>query len=113
MMTQAENLTKRPLFTTALVKRMMIGAAIGLAMVSFFVIVTGTGKPEWGDYWRIKPLLLTPLLGAVVGMCYDVTEPLRRIRGWVGVLFFVLSLLGYAIGLWMGLILGLSGTLWN
>jgi hypothetical protein len=112
-MIQIENLTKKPLFTDRLAKRMMIGAAIGLVMVSFFVIVAGKGRPEWGDYWRIKPLLLTPVLGAIVGLCYDVTEPLRQIKGWIGTLFFVLSLLGYAIGLWMGLILGLNGTLWN
>jgi flagellar biosynthesis protein FliR len=40
-----ESLTKKPLFTSAVVKRVMIGAAIGLATVNFFVIVTGTGKP--------------------------------------------------------------------
>jgi hypothetical protein len=82
-MIQIENLTKKPLFTDRLAKRMMIGAAIGLVMVSFFVIVAGKGRPEWGDYWRIKPLLLTPLLGAIVGLCYDVTEPLRQIKGLV------------------------------
>jgi hypothetical protein len=112
-MTQAENLAKRPLFTPALGKRMLLGAAIGLAVISFFVIGTGKGNPAWGEYWRIKPMLLTPALGALVGLCYDITEPLRRINGWVGRLFFVLSILGYFVGIWMSLVLGANGTMWN
>jgi hypothetical protein len=105
--------TTRALFTSALRKRMLLGAGIGLVMISFFVIGTGKGNPAWGDYWRVKPLLLTPFLGAIIGACFDVTEPLRRIEGWLGKLFFILSLLGYFIGLWMALVLGSAGTMWN
>ena len=112
-MTQVENLTKRPLFTPALGKRMLTGAGIALVMISFFIISAGKGSPGWGDYWRIKPLLLTPCLGAITGLCYDVTEPLRRLSGWLGRLFLLVSLLGYFIGLWISLVLGLNGTMWN
>ena len=112
-MAQTKHLTARPLFTAAWKKRMLLGTGIGLFMISFFVISAGRGNPAWGDYWRIKPLLLTPFLGAVIGACYDVTEPLRRLDGWLGRLFLVLSLLGYFIGLWMALVLGLAGTMWN
>ena len=112
-MTQAKNLTTRPLFTAALGKRMLIGAAIGLVIISFFVVLAGKGNPTWSAYWRIKPLLLTPCIGAIIGLCYDVTEPLRQLNGWLGRLFLVLSLLGYVIGLWLGTVLGLAGTMWN
>lgn len=112
-MTNQTQLTTKSFFTPSLGKRMLFGAGIGLVMISFFVIVAGKSNPTWGDYWRIKPLLLTPFLGAIIGACYDATGPLRSIEGWVGKLFFVLSLLGYFIGLWMALVLGLNGTMWN
>lgn len=112
-MTHTRHLTTRPVFTGALSKRMLIGAGIGLALISFFVISAGKGNPAWGEYWRIKPLLLTPFIGAMVGLCYDGTETLRQLNGWWGKLFLVLSVLGYMIGLWLGVVLGLAGTMWN
>ncbi|WPV01454.1 hypothetical protein SNE26_06680 [Mucilaginibacter sp. cycad4] len=112
-MTEIRQFTTRPFFTDALGKRMLIGAGIGLLMISFFVISAGKGSPAWNEYWRVKPLLLTPFLGALIGACYDMTEPLRRLDGWLGRLFLVLSFVGYFIGLWMALVLGLAGTMWN
>jgi hypothetical protein len=112
-MTITNKLTSGPIFTDALRKRMMIGAGIGLLVISFFVISAGKGNPTWGDYWRIKPLLLTPFMGAIVGLCYDATERLRQINGWLGRVFVVLSLIGYFIGLWMGVVLGLASTMWD
>ncbi len=110
---ETKQLIARPFFTAGLGKRMLAGAGIGLVVIAFFVIAAGKGNQAWGDYWRIKPLLLTPLLGAVTGACYDATEPLRRIQDWLGKLFFVLSFVGYFIGLWLSLVLGLAGTMWN
>jgi ABC-type transport system involved in cytochrome c biogenesis permease subunit len=112
-MTTTQPLPANSFFTPLLKKRMLFGTGIALLMISFFVIVAGKGNPAWGDYWRIKPLLLTPALGAIIGLCYDVTQPLRTISGWAGKVFFVLSLAGYFIGLWMSLVLGLAGTMWN
>ncbi|GAB3929881.1 potassium transporter KefB [Mucilaginibacter myungsuensis] len=112
-MTTTEQLTNKPNFTGQLRNRILFGAGIGLVAISVFVIGAGAGDPQWGPYWRIKPLLLTPFLGAIVGLCYDVTEPLRKIEGWVGKMFYVLSVLGYLIGMWMSLILGLAGTMWD
>jgi hypothetical protein len=105
--------SKSSFFTPLLAKRMSLGAVIGLVMISFFVIGAGKGNPEWGTYWQVKPLLLTPFLGAMVGLCYDATEPLRKINSWAGKLFFILSLLGYCAGLWISLVLGLNGTMWD
>jgi len=112
-MTGPENLTKKPLFTPLLGRRVLIGAIVALAMVGVFVIGAGSGKPEWGAYWRLKPLLLTPCLGAIVGLSYDITQPLRNINGLPGRVFFVLSIVGGLIGLWMSMILGLAGTMWD
>ncbi|RYU90838.1 potassium transporter KefB [Mucilaginibacter terrigena] len=111
-MTTTNNTTK-PIFTGALGKRMLTGAIIGLAIISFFVIGAGKGNPAWGDYWRVKPLLLTPFLGAMVGLCYDISEPLGRLNGWMGKVFLLLSFVGYFIGMWMSMVLGLAGTMWH
>ncbi|SFA41428.1 hypothetical protein SAMN04488511_102319 [Pedobacter suwonensis] len=113
MMTVQENLSEKKWFTHLLFKRMLLVGAIGLVMVGVFVIGAGKGDPAWGITWRIKPLLLTPLLGAFIGLLYDLTEPLRRIKGWIGTVFFVLSIFAVMVGLWMGLILGLNGTMWD
>lgn len=112
-MTSSNLSASKPIFTDALGKRMLIGAGIALLIISFFVITAGKGNPTWGAYWRIKPLLLTPAIGALVGLCFDITQPLRQMEGWVGKLFVVLSFLGYFIGLWMGTVLGLAETMWN
>ena len=92
---------------------MLIGAGLGLIAISIFVIGAGKRETEWGNYWRVKPLLLTPFIGAIVGMCYDITERLRKLNGWLGYLFVGLSVIGYALGMWVGLVLGLAGTMWD
>jgi hypothetical protein len=112
-MTTTANKLKGALFTPALGKRMLVGSFLSLAMISIFVIGAGKGDPAWGDNWRIKPLLLTPFLGAMVGLCFDISEPLRRLNGWPGRSFLIISLLGYCIGLWLSLVLGLNGTMWD
>lgn len=112
-MTHTEQLTAKTFFTPAWVKHVLIGAGIALLIVGFFVIGAGGGNPVWGNYWRIKPLLLSPFLGAITGLCYDATAPLRRLQGWLGKLFLALSWLGFFIGQWLGLVLGLAGTMWN
>lgn len=112
-MTLSENAIKRLHLSSAVGRRMLVGGGIALALICIFVLGAGEGSPAWGPYWRIKPLLLTPFLGGLIGLCYDLTEPLRQLNGWQGKLFFILSLLSYAIGLWISLVLGLNGTMWN
>lgn len=81
-MTRAEQLTTKTCFMSEWRKHLLIGVATALLIVGFFVIATGKGNPAWGDYWRIKPLLLFPCLGAITGLCYDTIAPLRRLNGW-------------------------------
>lgn len=104
---------KKPLFSKLLGRRMLACAIVGLLLIAFFVVAAGDGNPAWGKYWRIKPLVLTPLLCAMVGLCYDITEPLRKIAGWRGNVLFILSIIGLLMGIWMSLILGLNGTMWD
>ncbi len=44
---------------------MLIGALAGLGIICFFVFSVDHPNPEWPQYWRVKPLLVTPLAGAI------------------------------------------------
>lgn len=104
---------ERKVFTKFLFKRMLLIGSIGLAIVSVFVIGAGKGDQAWGSNWQIKPLLLTPILGAIIGLLYDITEPLRKLKGIIGITFTILSVIAVLIGLFISLVLGLNGTMWD
>ena len=112
-MTQTNNLTKHPIFTALLVKRMLVGASIGLALISFFLFSTGESNPEWGKLWMIKPLLIVPLAGATGAAFFHLMDPFRYKGGWQKIIATALALIVFIIGLWLGSVLGLNGTYWN
>lgn len=90
----------------------IIGASIGLVIISLFVIGVNP-KPEWGQYWLLKPLLLTPLttaMGTVLALALYRFARKNGITTWIA---GFLSLIVLFISLWFGIILGLNGTLWN
>jgi uncharacterized membrane protein YsdA (DUF1294 family) len=96
-----------PFFQTAL-----IGWTIGLAIISLFIFGVD-GRPEWGDLWRIRPLIITPLAGAAGGAFYYFMNQLRHHNNVNPTVAIILSLLVFVVGLWMGIVLGLAGTMWN
>ncbi|MCD6065110.1 MAG: hypothetical protein K0R82_3021 [Flavipsychrobacter sp.] len=105
--------TAEPFFSATLGKRMLIGAAIGFAVISFFVFGADDPNPEWGKYWRIRPLAITPLAGAGAGLFYHFMGLLRHQGGWVSIVGWIISILGYTATLWVGIVLGLDGTMWD
>src|SRR4051812_5674666 len=109
-MIQQNHFTAKPVNRTLLTKRMLLGAAIGLAVILFFIIGAGEPNPEWGKFWMIKPLILVPLAGATAGLCnYFITHLLGQRK----ILATMLSIFVYLFGLWIGVVLGLNGTMWN
>ncbi|MFS0490962.1 potassium transporter KefB [Leadbetterella byssophila] len=81
------------------------GYIIGMVVISLFVM--DAGNPEWGAYWRVKPLIVTPLISACgAGLAYLVAW--RRN-------FWALLLGGFIfmMFIWLGIVLGLNGTLWD
>ena len=97
----------------SLSKRIMIGAAIGLAVISYFVLTANGGNPEWGRFWMIRPLILVPFAGAMGGLVSFFMVQLADLNGWNKVLVNIFSVLVFIIGLWMGIVLGLDGTMWD
>ncbi|RZK82305.1 MAG: potassium transporter KefB [Pedobacter sp.] len=110
-MSQPNNLPTQ-IHSAPLNRRMLIGGAIGLVIISLFLFETA-GKPEWGAFWKIRPFLIVPAAGAIGGLVYHYMDHLRIEGGWKRVLANVVSLIVFIIGIWMGIVLGLAGTLWD
>jgi len=106
------NSTAQPHRPGPLAVPVLLGAGIGLLMISFFVFSVDHPHPEWGKLWMIRPLIITPAAGAMGGAFYYVMDHLSN-RGLNRSLAVILSLIVFIIGVWLGIILGLSGTLWN
>ena len=90
-----------------------LGAALGLVLIMNFVFGEGQPDPAWGPNWRIRPLLVTPLVGAAGGAVAYATYYFLVSWGWPRWLVGVVCGLGMLVALWMGIVLGLVGTLWN
>ena len=112
MMTPRNNTVVRPILTPLLFKRMLRGAGIGLVLISLLVLPV-QGRTEWGEYWKIRPLIVVPMAGAVGGFCYYLLDNISLERGWNPIWTNILSLLIFIFGMWIGTIAGLHGTMWN
>ncbi|MCD6018217.1 MAG: potassium transporter KefB [Bacteroidetes bacterium] len=111
-MTQENNLKKQPDQKAAIVKPMLIGAAIGLIFISFFVFGVDQPNPDWPKFWMVRPLVVVPVAGAIGGLFYSFMD-YQCSRGFNRTVAVLLSLIVFVIGLWMGTVLGLVGTMWH
>ena len=111
-MTPSENVTK-PFQPSLLIKPVLIGGGIALAVIALFVLPVKHPDPAWGQFWMVRPFIITPLAGATGGAVYCFLNWIINPAGWSKVGVIALSTVIYLIGLWMGIVLGLVGTLWN
>jgi hypothetical protein len=111
-MTQQNELPTRQNQQVSVSTPMLIGGGIALLLISFFVFGVDNPNPEWPEYWQIRPLIVTPLAGATGGAFYAFME-YQASRGFNRTVAILLSIVVYVIGLWMGTVLGLAGTMWN
>jgi hypothetical protein len=98
--------------SVSLIKSTLIGAGIALTVITLFLF-GAEADPIWGRFWKIRPLIITPLAGATGGAFYYFLDKLRSSGRLNPVVAITLSLVIYIIGLWMGIVLGLDGTLWD
>lgn len=94
-------------------KRMLVGAGLGLILISVFLLNAEHVDPEWGKFYWIRPIIIVPVAGAMGGFFYHLITPLRYRGGWQKIVAITLSLIVYIIELWLGFVLGLDGTYWN
>ncbi len=93
-------------------KSVLVGAIIGLLIISFFVFGVDEPNPEWGKLWKIKPLIITPLAGAAGGVFFYFID-LMASRGMNRTVSVLLGIFGFIVALWLGTVLGLNGTMWD
>ena len=93
--------------------RVLIGAAIGFAVISFFLFMSDGGDPAWGKYWMIRPLVVGTFAGGMAGSCNYVILHYRSLAGINRPVAVILSLVVSIVGMWMGIVLGFDGTMWN
>lgn len=96
-----------------LTKPTFIGAAIGLILIVVFLSGVKNLNPAWRKLWMAKPLLMVPFAGALGGLFFALMHSLRSQGGWKKVWAHLLSLLIFVIGIFIGFVLGLNGTLWD
>lgn len=111
-MVQQNELQNQPIYSVLLVKPMLVGAGIALLVISFFVFGVDAPHPEWGKFWIIRPLIITPFTGAMGGAFYGFMD-YQSSRGFNRTLAILLRIVVYFVGLWLGTVLGLAGTMWN
>jgi hypothetical protein len=111
-MSQVNNSRTQPMYSALMVKRMLLGSGIALTLIGIFLL-GAEEDPAWGRFWMIRPLLVVPAAGAIGGLFYHIMDYLSQEGGWKKVGAIALSVFVYFIGLWMGTVLGLNGTLWN
>lgn len=92
---------------------MLVGAGIGLALISLFLLSAGEPNPAWGKLWMIRPLIIVPFAGAMGGLCHHFIMHFHRQAGIHKVIAVIVSVLVFLIGLWLGIVLGLDGTMWD
>lgn len=96
-----------------LLHRMLLGAGIGLAVISFFLFMVKNPDPSWPKLWMLRPLVIVPLAVAGAGLCFHFLDKYRYEKGWNKILITLLGIIGHLIALWLGMVAGLDGTLWN
>ena len=112
-MTNEKKLTTDLVHPASLGKRMVQGAGIAFTVITIFLLGAGESSPYWGRFWMIKPLIIVPLAGALGGAFYYCMDYLRFQGGADKVMASFLSLIIYIFGLFLGIVLGLDGTLWD
>jgi hypothetical protein len=112
-MTQRNSSTTQSLLPAPLIKRMLIGAAIALTIMTVFLLGVKEPRPEWGKLWMIRPLVVISFAGAAGGLFFHFMTQLRSRGSWKKIITIPLSVSVYIVGLWLGTVLGLNGTLWN
>ncbi|HEX8278778.1 MAG TPA: hypothetical protein VF540_08785 [Segetibacter sp.] len=111
-MTPSSNSTSQSDQAT-LIKRILAGAAIGFLLISLFLLSAGKPDPEWPSLWMIRPLIIVPLAGATGGLCNYFIVHFHKRAGLNKIVATILSAIVFIVGLWLGIVLGLDGTMWN
>ena len=111
-MNQRTPIPASPASLASAIKPVLIGAGVALLLILLFLSGVDNPDPQWGKFWMIKPLVIVPLSGAMGGAFFHFMGMMSG-RGLNKTVSILLGIIIYTIGLWLGSVLGLNGTLWN
>lgn len=106
-------LTTQTIYSGTLGKRMLVGAGIGLLLISLFLSGVKNPSPKWGEFWMVRPFIIVPFAGAMGGLCNYLLVHFHKRIGVNKTMAVLTSVMVFIIGLWLGFVLGLDGTLWD
>lgn len=112
-MAQQNTLEKLKLNSKSLFTNVIIGGVIGTTIISLLVFSVKNPPAEWGEYWQVRPLIITPLAAAFGGFAFYLIRFVFTQNRWSKMLAVLSGVLVFLFCLWLGTILGLDGTLWN
>jgi hypothetical protein len=112
-MKPSNQLLKQPFSLGSFINPALAGAAIGFILIGLFLAGTPASKPEWGQFWMLRPLIIVPLAGAAGGASFKLLSGLILQPVWARVLLNFFGALIFIISLWLGSVLGLVGTYWH
>lgn len=99
-------------FQPGVIKASLVGGFAGLILIFFFV--SGVeADPEWPRLWKLRPFVLTPLASAAGAACAYVLCRNGNRPPTVKFLRFVLGAILFLVSTWLGIVLGLDGTMWD
>ncbi|WP_026899259.1 hypothetical protein [Daejeonella oryzae] len=112
-MIPTKNFKTKPVHPASVGKRMLQGAGVALLLISVFLISVRDIDEDWSELWVVKPLIIVSLSGALGGLFFYNMDHLRNEGALRKTVANILSLIVYLIVLWLGIVLGLNGTLWD
>lgn len=112
-MVEKHNFQKEPVQLAAAGRRALVGAFIGFTLIALFLAGINPPDPAWGAYWMLRPLLVVPLAGAFGGFLNYLLLRYRQRLGIHPAIAGAISVVVFLVGLWLGFVLGLAGTLWD
>lgn len=95
------------------IKFAIAGAVLALVLISILVFTVPNPNPAWGNFWFIRPLVITPFITSIGGVCFYFINTKKTKSKFLNLLLFLTSALILLFFLWIGTVLGLDGTLWN
>lgn len=97
----------------SIVRHLLSGWAIGLVLITLFVFSADDPKPEWGPWWIVRPLIVTPIVSAIGMLSFFLKSIINPSSDLGKIAVFLISLFFFVVALWLGFIMGLDGTMWN
>ncbi len=94
-------------------KPILVGAIIGLILISLLVFGVERPKPEWGKFWKVRPLVVEPLAGALGGLFVYFMNYMGSNGSVNKTMASVLGIAVFIMLLWLGIVLALDGTMWG